>query len=216
MYTVKDYSLYLVLSSEYASGKPVLEIARSALAAGVDILQMREKGRPEDDLMVLGRNLLLLCREFDVPFIVNDNPYLAKNLNADGVHLGQEDIKRYPLSSARKILGPDKIIGISTHSIEEFRRANSEDFDYIAFGPIFPTKTKNYSIGTDDVEQVLSVASKPVIFIGGINLENVDLLLSKGARSIAAIRAVIGSDDITAAVNHFRKQIISCKTEAKT
>jgi len=216
MYTVKDCSLYLVLSSEYAGGKPVLEIARSALVAGVDILQMREKGMSEDDLMVLGRNLLLLCREFDVPFIVNDNPYLARNLNADGVHLGQEDIRRCPLFKTRDIIGQGKIIGISTHSIEEFRRANSEDFDYIAFGPIFPTKTKNYSIGTDDVEQVLSVASKPVIFIGGINLENVDLLLSKGARSIATIRAIIESDDIAVAVNHFRKKIISCKIEAKT
>ncbi|MDP8292895.1 MAG: thiamine phosphate synthase [Candidatus Orphnella occulta] len=208
--------MYLVLSSEYAGGKPVLEIARSALVAGVDILQMREKGMSEDDLMVLGRNLLLLCREFDVPFIVNDNPYLARNLNADGVHLGQEDIRRCPLFKTRDIIGQGKIIGISTHSIEEFRRANSEDFDYIAFGPIFPTKTKNYSIGTDDVEQVLSVASKPVIFIGGINLENVDLLLSKGARSIATIRAIIESDDIAVAVNHFRKKIISCKIEAKT
>ena len=216
MYTLKDNSLYLVLSSEYAGGKPVLEIARSALAAGVDILQMREKDMPEDDLMVLGRNLLLLCREFGVPFIVNDNPYLAKNLNADGVHLGQEDIRRCPLFKTRDIIGQGKIIGISTHSIEEFRQANFEDFDYIAFGPIFTTKTKNYSIGTDDVEEVLSVASKPVIIIGGINLENVNLLLSKGARNIAAIRAIIGSDDITAAVNHFRKQIISCKTEAKT
>ena len=216
MNRIKDYNLYLVLSSEYAKRKPLLDIASKAVTAGVDILQMREKDMPKRDLIILGKNLLSLCREFNTLFIVNDDPYLARDLNADGLHLGQEDIKRYPLSSARKILGPDKIIGISTHSIEEFRRANSEDFDYIAFGPIFPTKTKNYSIGTDDVEQILSVASKPVIFIGGINLENVDLLLSKGARSIAAIRAVIGSDDITAAVNHFRKQIISCKTEAKT
>jgi len=215
MNRIKDRDLYLVLSSEYACGKSVLDIARQAVTAGVDILQMREKNIPEKDLIVFGKNLLSLCREFNIPFIVNDNPYLAKRLNADGVHLGQEDIKRYPLFDTRNIIGPDKIVGISTHSIEEFKQANREDFNYIAFGPIFPTKAKDFFLGTDDIEEVLNIAKKPVMFIGGINLTNIDSLLGKGVRGIALIRAITESGNIPAAVESLKNKIRLYKTEAR-
>ncbi len=215
MKRIEDYNLYLVLSSEYANGRPVLDIAKNALDAGVDILQMREKNISERGLIALGKGLLLLCREFNTPFIVNDDPYLARDLNADGLHLGQEDIKRYPLSNARKILGPDKIIGISTHSIEEFKQANSDDFNYIAFGPIFPTKTKDFFLGTDDIKEVLGIAIKPVIFIGGISLANIDFLFRKGVKNIAVIRAITESDNITTAVENLRNKISLYKAESR-
>jgi len=215
MKRIEDYNLYLVLSSEYANERPVLDIARNALDAGVDILQMREKNIPEQGLIALGKGLLSLCREFNTPFIVNDDPYLARDLNADGLHLGQEDIKRYPLSNARKILGPDKIIGISTHSIEEFKQANSDDFNYIAFGPIFPTKTKDFFLGTDDIKEVLGIAIKPVIFIGGISLANIDFLFRKGVKNIAVIRAITESDNITTAVENLRNKISLYKAESR-
>ena len=215
MYPVKDCNLYLVLSSEYANRRPVLDIARQAVTAGVDILQMREKDISEKDLIILGKGLLSLCREFDIPFIVNDNPYLAKRLDADGVHLGQEDIKRYPLLTTRNIIGPDKIIGVSTHSIEEFRQANCDDFNYIAFGPIFPTKTKDFFLGTDDIEEVVDIAEKPVIFIGGINLTNIDSLLMKGVRNIAVIRVITESDNITVTVEGLKNKVRLYATEAK-
>ncbi len=215
MNNIRSYNLYLVLSSEYTNRRPILDVAKQAVVAGVDILQMREKGMSEKDLLTLGKDLLSLCREFNTTFIVNDSPYLARDLNADGVHLGQEDIKRCPLLNARNIIGQGKIIGISTHSIEEFRKANSEDFDYIAFGPIFPTKTKDYCIGADEIDEVLDITSKPVIFIGGINIENVGLLLDKGAKNIAAIRAIVGSDDVAGAIDSFRKKINSYNTEIR-
>ncbi len=215
MYPIKDYNLYLVLSSEYANGRPVLDIARQAVAAGVDILQMREKAMPEKDLITLGKSLLSLCRECNIPFIVNDDPCLAKRLDADGLHLGQEDIKRYPLLSTRNIIGPGKAIGISTHSIEELKQANAEEFDYIAFGPIFPTRTKDYFIGTADVDEVLRIANKPVVFIGGINPENVDSLLNRGAKNIAVIRAITGSDNVTAAAESLKYKIRLSKTEIR-
>ena len=216
MYPIKDQNLYLVLSSEYAREKPILDIARQAVTAGVDILQMREKNISEKERIVLGKNLLSICRERKIPFIVNDNPYLAKRLDADGVHLGQEDIKRYPLFNARDIIGQGKIVGISTHSIEEFKKANCEDFDYIAFGPIFPTKTKDFFLGTDDIEEVLNIAKKPVIFIGGINLANIDSLLKKGVRNIALIRAVTESGNIPVVVENLKNKIRLYKTEAGT
>jgi thiamine-phosphate pyrophosphorylase len=201
--------VYLVLSSEYAGKRPVLEIAGQAIDAGIDILQMREKFLSEKDLMVLGEKLFSLCREKGIPFIVNDNPHTAKALNADGVHLGQEDIKRYSLGYSRSILGRDKIVGISTHSLAEFKIASSQDFDYIAFGPIFPTKTKDYHIGIDDIEEVLRVSSKPVIFIGGINISNIDKLIQKGVKNIAVIRAITEAENIPLAVKTLKKRFLN-------
>ena len=196
MKKINDYSLYLVLSSEYIPSKSPLEVAKKALEGGVDILQMREKDLSYDELLILGKELLALCKESNKLFIVNDDPHLVKAIGADGVHLGQEDLKKYPTELTRSIIGDNKIIGISTHSIDQFKEANKKDFDYIAYGPIFFTKTKPYSIGTDDIEKVIAAASKPVIFIGGINLSNIDELLAKGAKNMALIRAITESDDI--------------------
>ena len=207
MNTIKDYTLYLVLSAEYANGRSVLDIAEQALDAGIDMLQMREKALSEENLLALGEKLSCLCRKKSVPFIVNDNPCIAKKLDADGVHLGQEDIKKYTLNNTRDMLGRDKIIGVSTHSLTEFKNANTQALDYIAFGPIFPTKTKDYNIGTDDIEEVLKISNKPVIFIGGINILNIGTLFKKGVKNIAVIRAITESDNVELAVKTLKKAI---------
>jgi thiamine-phosphate pyrophosphorylase len=201
----KDHMLYLVLSTEYTNGRPVVDVARQSIEAGIDMLQMREKALSNTGLLTLGSELLCLCRQRSVPFIVNDNPYIAKRLNADGVHLGQEDIKKYTLSKTRCMIGRNKIIGISTHSIQEFKAANSQAFDYIAFGPIFPTSTKDYNIGTGDIEEVLGISDKPVIFIGGINTLNIGSIIKKRAEHIAVIRAIAGADDVSLAVKTLKK-----------
>jgi thiamine-phosphate pyrophosphorylase len=200
MYTIKNHILYFVLSSEYTRENNPLETARQAIDAGIDMLQMREKHLSQDKQILLGKQLLSLCRKRPTPFIVNDNPYLAERINADGVHLGQEDIKQYPLSLTRKILGHKKLIGISTHSVAEFKAAAKQDFNYIAFGPVFSTKTKDYHIGTGDIEELLCISSKPVIFIGGINLLNVQQLREKGVKNIAVIRAIAEADDVASTV----------------
>ncbi|TRZ50744.1 MAG: thiamine phosphate synthase [Dehalococcoidia bacterium] len=200
-------TLYLILSSEYINGRAVLDVAERALDAGIDMLQMREKSLSEEGLLGLGKKLLYLCRGKSVPFIVNDNPCIAKKLDADGVHLGQQDVKKYSLEYSRDMLGKDKIIGISTHCLQEFRTANCQDFDYIAFGPVFPTKTKNYHIGANDIEEVLSIACKPVMFIGGIDITNIDRIIEKGAKNIAVIRAITEAEDVQLAVKTLKKYI---------
>ena len=207
MKKIKDHSLYLVLSEECGRGRPAIELARLAISGGIDMLQMREKERPCSELIKLGHELCGICKEKKVNFIVNDDPILAKELNADGVHLGQEDVKKHGLTNTRKLLGPDKIIGISTHSLDQFKKANEQDFDYIAFGPIFPTKTKDYFIGTSDVNNILNIAKKPTVFIGGVNIDNVDALLDMGAKNIALIRAILEADDVTAATSIFKEKI---------
>ncbi len=204
---IKDYSLYLVISEEYGLGRNALEIAAPALAGGVDIIQMREKNKPYDELIKLGRGLAALCKKNNAVFIVNDSPLLAQESDADGVHLGQKDMGEYSVSKAREIIGAGKIIGVSTHSLPEFQKANEEDVDYIAYGPVFPTKTKDYFIGTQGIKEILKTAKKPVVFIGGINLLNLDEILKEGAKTIAVIRALIQSEDISANARAFKDKL---------
>jgi len=209
MQIINDHNLYLVISSEYLPGlKPPLDVAKLAIQGGIDILQMREKNIPRDEILLLGKGYLELCRENKVLFIVNDDPYLASQIDADGLHIGQEDFSAYTVKKLRSIMG-GKIIGISTHSLEQFKKANDQDFDYISFGPIFPTKTKDYFIGFEEVENVLKIASKPVVFIGGINIDNINILLGKGAKNIALIRDIIQAEEITQRTKLFKQRIMN-------
>ncbi|MEW6171089.1 MAG: thiamine phosphate synthase [Candidatus Omnitrophota bacterium] len=210
---IKDYSLYLVFSQDCALGKSALEITKEAILGGIDILQMREKNKSKDQLLNLGRELRALCKKNNVTFIVNDDPYLVKEIDADGLHLGQEDILKYPLENTRNIIGKNKIIGISTHSIEQFKIANTrEDFDYLSYGPIFPTLTKDYFIGTKDIKEVLEITKKPVVFIGGINLSNLDEILDKGAKIVALIRGIMQAKDIVSTTKIFKEKINQKRT----
>ncbi len=208
MSVFKDHNLYLVISREYIQKpKDALEVAESAVNGGIDTLQMREKNTPKSALLALGKSYLEICRKNNVVFIVNDDPYLVKEIGADGLHIGQEDFSSYTTGKLRNIVG-DKLIGISTHSLEQFQRANDDDFDYISFGPIFPTKTKNYFIGSEEVTKVLRIACKPVVFIGGINIGNVDILLKQGAKNIALIRDIVQADNIKERAGLFKQKLI--------
>jgi len=207
MTKIKAYSLYLIITGEYGNGRGTLEIAAAAIAGGTDIIQMREKNRPRQELIGSGRKLSKLCKNNGVIFIMNDDPRIAKETDADGVHLGQEDIEKHPVEEARKILGRGKIIGISTHSIKTFRKACAEDVDYIAYGPVFPTEIKENCVGTEDVGRIMAMTKKPVFFIGGINLANVDTLLAKGAKNISLIRAITQASDVRFAVKEFKKRL---------
>jgi thiamine-phosphate pyrophosphorylase len=207
MQKIKDISLYLVITEEYGNGRSALEIARAAIAGGVDFIQMREKDKPREELLRLGRELSCLCKEKGVKFIVNDDVMLAKEVDADGVHLGQDDIRSMTVKEARRILGPSKIIGVSTESVAQVLAANNEDIDYIGYGPVFSTEIKDKCIGTGDVSNVLSLSKKPVVFIGGITLSNIDELLDKGAKNIALIRGITQANNITSATEGFKKRL---------
>jgi thiamine-phosphate pyrophosphorylase len=209
MLKIKNYNLYLVISEEYGLGKNALEIARLAISGGVDIIQMREKNRPRNDPVELGSEFSKLCKENRVTFIVNDDPLIAKECGACGVHLGQEDMLKYSITETRNIIGKEKIIGVSTHSLPELIKANEEkDVDYIAYGPIFPTKTKNYFLGDNDIQEAVRITKKPLFFIGGINLSNLDVILEKGGKNIAMIRDILQSEDITAQARSFKQKLI--------
>jgi len=208
---LKDRSLYLVLTEEYGAGRSLVQIAEEAIAGGIDILQMREKCKSREELLQLGSALGMLCRKNGVTFIVNDDPLLAAELDADGVHLGQEDLQRFPVDTVRQIIGRDRILGLSTHSVEQFQRADDLDADYLAFGPIFPTRTKDYSIGTGAIREVLRLASKPVVFIGGVNTANLGVLLNEGATFVALIRDIMQADDVASRARWYKDQLRKAK-----
>jgi thiamine-phosphate pyrophosphorylase len=211
MRLIRDHSLYLVISEEYGAGRSALEIAGSSIGGGVDIMQMREKKKPMQELVRAGKGLAALCKSRGVIFIVNDDPVLAMEVGADGVHLGQEDAERFSVRTARGILGPDGVIGASTHSLEQLEKVMAEDVDYAAFGPIFPTKTKDYSIGTRDIKEAMRLARKPVFFIGGIDLSNIDVILDEGGRNIALIRGITEAPDIELRTRQFKERLIRKK-----
>jgi thiamine-phosphate pyrophosphorylase len=213
--TITDYSLYLVLNEKYGKGRSAIDVAKLAIKGGIDILQMREKNKAMDELEKLGREILPLCKKHGVLFIVNDDPHLAHRIGADGVHLGQDDMERFPIAAVREIIGADQIIGVSTHSIEQFQKANQSDVDYIAYGPVFSTKTKDYFIGTNDISKVMSMARKPVIFIGGLTLDNMNEVLDKGGKNIAVIREIMEADDITAKAIALKDRLIKYKGQSK-
>nr|MBU1328012.1 thiamine phosphate synthase [Candidatus Omnitrophota bacterium] len=210
---IEDYSLYLVISEEYGMGRSAVEIAKLAISGGADIIQMREKDKDRNELVKLACELSSLCKKKRVIFIVNDDPLIARESNASGVHLGQEDMLKYSLTETRDIIGNGKIIGVSTHSLAELEKANECDVDYIAYGPILPTETKKYFLGTKDIKEALKIAKKPVVFIGGINLSNLDEVLKQGAKNIAVIRGIIQAEDIMIMARNFKDRLIREKED---
>ena len=192
--------LYTILDLGYVSADNAESATAALLAGGADLLQLRAKGHPPDEIEALARRVLPLCRAAGIPFIVNDYPAIAAAVGADGVHLGQDD---GPLAPVRALLGPGKIIGRSTHAPEQARAALEEGFDYIGFGPLFPTPTKlgRPGIGLDDLAAVQSTVGErlPVFAIGGIRRDNLDTVLSAGARNVVIVSDLLTAPDIEAA-----------------
>lgn len=202
---LEDKKLYLVTNSDkFNNEDSFLDAVASALKGGVDILQLREKTMPANKIIQLGRKVKLLCAEYGATFIVNDRVDIAYILGADGVHLGQEDMD---IESARKILGQNAIIGVSTHAIEQAQKAVADGADYIGAGPVFttPTKPGRQSVGLEYVKWVSENIKIPAFAIGGIDLENVGEVVKSGAGRIAVVRAIINSDNPQKAAEEFLK-----------
>ncbi len=188
--------LYLIASQGSRSQSSYLETLRHLLEGGVDLLQMREKAMSGRDSFALGQEIRSLCREYAVPFIVNDDPDLAVSLGADGVHLGQDDL---PPQQARIIVGDTMLIGLSTHTKVQFEQAKSLDVvSMVGFGPIFHTETKNAGppIGLEGLADVAGDDRRFLLCaIGGINLTNVADVVNAGCRRVAVSSALLNADD---------------------
>jgi thiamine-phosphate pyrophosphorylase len=185
--------LYLVAPGEF----PV-DVLREAIARGVDLVQLRMKDAEAAEILEIGDTWMGVCEDAGVPFVVNDRPDIALALAADGVHLGQDDL---PPIVAREIVGPDVLIGRSTHSTSDIDAALAEHedglADYIAVGPIHetPTKPGRPATGTDLIAYAASHASLPWFGIGGIDMETVRTVTSAGASRVVVVRAITEATD---------------------
>jgi thiamine-phosphate pyrophosphorylase len=183
--------LYLIIDAALSDLQPE-DVALQALRAGVRLIQYRDKGKPRLEIYGKAKKLRQRTREFGAALIINDHADIAVAVNADGVHLGQEDL---PLHEARKIMGR-KLIGISTHSLKEAVDATVGGADYIGFGPVFFTSTKEAGQpqGIAMVREVKRTVAIPVVAIGGISCDNVLSVLGAGADAVAAASAILRGD----------------------
>lgn len=179
-----------LVTDKSACSLTCVEMAVLALKAGIRFIQLRDK---ENDRLGLYRTAVRLreiTRDFGACFIVNDHADIAASVEADGVHLGQEDL---PVKEARKVLGKDKFVGVSTHSMKEALAAEEDGADYIGFGPVFNTTTKQAGSprGTDMLMKIRESVKLPVVAIGGICLESLDEVFASGANAVAAASGIL-------------------------
>ncbi|MFQ5802041.1 MAG: thiamine phosphate synthase [Candidatus Methylomirabilales bacterium] len=196
-----------VITDEKLSGLRHREVAEQALQGGAPMIQLRDKGRDLRYLYEEAADMQRLCRKHGALFIMNDRLDLALAVEADGVHLGQEDL---PPRLARPLLRSGMILGISTHSVEEAQEAEAAGADYIGFGPVFPTGTKTGIrpvVGLDGIRKVRAAVQVPVLAIGGITLERVPGVMDAGADGVAVISAIVASGDISGVCHNFLAQL---------
>ena len=197
-----DPTLYVILDRAAAEGRDLVEILDAVIAGGARMVQLREKTWPSGQLLPLAEWLRARCRQAGVTFVMNDRVDLAVVLEADGVHLGQDDL---PPRLARPLLRPGMILGVSTHSVEQARRAQADGADYVAVGAMFPTQTKPdfELVGPALVRAVRPEIRVPLVGIGGITQQNVGEVIRAGADGVAVISAVCAAPDPAAASAHF-------------
>jgi thiamine-phosphate pyrophosphorylase len=208
--------LYLVTSASTSVGRTTLEILRCALNGGVKLVQLREKDVPTRELVELARAARTLTEASGALLIINDRLDVALAVNADGVHLGREDL---PVPCARAI-APDMIIGASSHSVAEATEAQASGASYVNIGPLFPTGTKKWEgefLGMEGLHRISSALSVPFTVMGGIKPEHISRLVAAGARTIAVVTAVTAADDPSAASRELISLIkgTDCRTRTR-
>ncbi len=187
--------LYVIINTQALKGRSHVEAARQVISGGAKTIQLRDKLHSKKELLPIAQQLKELCAEHNVLFIVNDCLDIALATEADGLHLGQDDL---PALAARKLLPMDKILGCSTNTVDQAIAAQSEGADYIAVGSIYPTLSKETVkvVGLDRLRQVRQAVTSPLVAIGGITRDNAAEVMAAGADAVAVISAILQADDV--------------------
>lgn len=199
--------VYVITDRRAAGERSLIEIVRAALRGGAHVIQLRDKDAPARDMIALGEELLSLTRAAGVPLIVNDRVDVALALDADGVHVGQDDI---PANMARRIIGPDRILGVSVATVEQAQQAARDGATYVSVGDLFGTPSKPDAgppIGLAPLTEIARAVDLPVLGIGGITIANAASVVRAGAVGVAVISAVIGAPDPEAATRALRDAV---------
>ena len=182
--------LYLVTDRDLSLGRSLEEIVREAVAGGVTMVQLREKDAATGEFVELGRRLMSLLKPLGVPLIINDRVDVALAVDADGVHIGQSDMS---YTDARRLLGPDKIIGLSVENFEDLEAANKLDVDYIGISPVYGTPTKTDTaepFGLEGLKEAVRLSLHPTVAIGGMNVATAGEVIAAGADGVAVVSAI--------------------------
>lgn len=202
----EQLKLYAVTDRTWLGGKTLREQVELALKGGVTFVQLREKNLNYEDFLAEAFEIKELCKKYNVPFVINDNVQIAKECNADGVHVGQSDME---LFEARKILGAEKIIGVSAQTVEQALLAEKQGADYLGVGAVFSTNTKldaDY-VPPETLKQICSNVKIPVVAIGGITQANINQLAGSGIVGISVISAIFAQKDIKLATEELNETI---------
>lgn len=204
MKTLIDYSVYLVTDTAYFKDDSIWNKMEAALAAGVTLVQYRDKTASSRILYERALKMKALCDKYKVPMLVDDRADIAFAVGAAGVHVGQSDL---PAEIARRLLGEDAIIGVSAHNADEALAAEAAGADYLGCGAVYPTGTKKDTsvIGTEGLKAIRAATKLPFVGIGGITLANYSKVLAAGANGAAVVSAILGAEDITAVVKKFKQ-----------
>ena len=201
----EDLLLYAVTDRHWLNGETLYSQVEKTLEGGTTFVQLREKELDEAHFLKEAKEIKELCARYRVPFVINDNVELAKKIGADGVHVGQSDMEALDV---RKVLGDDKIIGVSAQTVEQAELAEEHGADYLGVGAVFPTGSKDDAteVSFETLKEICEHVHIPVIAIGGITRDNVVKLNQSGICGIAVISAIFGQTDIEAATADLKKQ----------
>ncbi len=194
--------IYGITAEKFSQGRTNIQVVQEMIDGGIKIVQYREKKHLKNTREMLAEceQIRVMTRANDVKFIINDHVDIALLVDADGVHVGQDDL---PVTAVRRLLGPEKIIGLSTHSPQQAQQAFESEADYIGVGPIFSTQTKEdvcAPVGLDYLDFVVNNSPMPYVAIGGIKSHNINEIVKIGAQSICLVTEIVGADDIAGTV----------------
>ncbi len=187
--------LYAVTDSAWLHGRTLASCVREALAGGATFVQLREKHMSTDELVEEAKTILPICREARIPFLIDDDVEAARLVGADGVHVGQSDTA---CAEARRILGPDAIVGVSAQTVEQAVAAERAGADYLGVGALIPTPTKPDAVDVtpEELARICRAVEIPVVGIGGLHLSTIDILDGTGAAGAAVVSAIFAAEDI--------------------
>ena len=206
-----DYTLYLVTDRDLMSTDTLEDAVEAACKGGVTLVQLREKHASREEFTDLARSIKQVCDTYNVPLIINDEPEIAAEVGAAGVHVGQEDLEA---SRVREIVGADAIIGVSAHNAEEALAAQAAGADYLGVGALVPTATKPDAdiVSHDELKEIIESVDIPIVAIGGVNEETIPGLAGIGLAGYSIVSAIIAKPDIEQAAHDLRALIVKVES----
>jgi thiamine-phosphate diphosphorylase len=202
----KELMLYAVTDRHWLGDETLYDQVKKALDGGATFVQLREKKLDREDFLAEALEIQKLCKKYGVPFVINDEVSIAKDIDADGVHVGQSDMEAMDV---RKVLGPDKILGVSAQTVEQAIIAEKHGADYLGVGAVFATGSKDDAddVSHETLKAICEAVSIPVIAIGGITKDNVSELAGSGICGVAVISAIFGQNDIKKATEELKASV---------